>query len=299
MQAYQDTAEINAASTISALIYSGDFNLTQTYFLIAGIAGINPHLATTGSVTFSQYQVQFDLQYEFSANQIPSNDSTGYFPQDAYYPDVPYSYDYPGAIYGTEAFEVNKNLRDLFINITSQVQLNDTDGAAAYRAKYPYAPANQPPSVVACASGTSNNYWSGSVLGDAFYNYTLLLTNGSGHYCATQQEDNASMEAFLRGTLAGLVDFGRIAVMRTASDFDRAPPDETEIYHLLYADQEGFLPSIENIFIAGNAIVQDILKNWNTTYEAGVVAENYMGDLFNSLNSTFAPDIGTEAIYIN
>lgn len=281
------------------MILSSDFNLTQTYFLIAGIAGINPHLATTGSVTFSQYQVQFDLQYEFSANQIPSNDSTGYFPQGAYYPDVPFSYDYPDEVYGTEAFEVNKNLRDLFINITSQVQLNDTDGAAAYRSKYTYAPANQPPSVVACASGTSNNYWSGSVLGDAFYNYTLLMTNGSGHYCATQQEDNASLEAFLRGTLAGLVDFGRIAVMRTASDFDRAPPDETEIYHLLYADQEGFLPSIENIFIAGNAIVQDVLKNWNTTYEAGVVAENYMGDLFNSLNSTIAPDIGTEAIYIN
>lgn len=278
---------------------SPSFNLTRTYFLIAGIAGINPHLATTGSVTFSQYQVQFDLQYEFSADQIPSNYSSGYFPQGADIPDSPLGYDYPVEVYGTEAFEVNKNLRDLFANAASQVQLNDTNTATAYRAKYPYAPANQPPSVVACASGTSNVYWSGSVLGDAFYNYTLLMTNGSGHYCATQQEDNASLEAFLRGAIAGLVDFSRIAVMRTASDFDRAPPDETEVFHLLYADQEGFLPAIENIFIAGNAVVQTVLENWNTTYEKGVVAENYVGDLFNSLGNPIEPDIGIEDLYIN
>lgn len=178
--------EINAASTISALVLSPSFNLTQTYFLVAGIAGINPHMAATGSVTFSQYQVQFDLQYEFSANEVPTNDSSGYFPQGSDFPDSPNTYDYPTDIYRTEAFEVNKNLRDLFLSVASQVQLNDTADAAAYRAKYPYAPANQPPSVVACSSGTSNMYWSGAILGDAFSNYATLLTNGSGVYCATQ-----------------------------------------------------------------------------------------------------------------
>ena len=170
--------EINAASTISALIYSNKFVLTKTYFLIAGIAGINPHLATTGSVTFAQYAVQLDLQYEFSASQVPTNDSSGYFPQDAYYPDSPSANDYPLEIYGTEAFEVNKALRDRFIEVASHTKLNDTSAAMAYRKNYDYAPANQPPSVVACSSGTSNVYWSGSVLGDAFYNYTLLLSNG-------------------------------------------------------------------------------------------------------------------------
>ncbi|EEC00081.1 hypothetical protein MPER_00053 [Moniliophthora perniciosa FA553] len=37
-------AEINAAATISALIYSSIFDLRQTYFLIAGISGINPQI---------------------------------------------------------------------------------------------------------------------------------------------------------------------------------------------------------------------------------------------------------------
>ena len=284
--------EINAAASISALLFSPRFNLTQTYFLVAGIAGINPHLATTGSVTFAHYAVQFDLQYEFSYNQVPSNDSSGYFPQDGYFPDSPLSTDYPTELYGTEVFELNFNLVKHFANISSLQKLNDTKSAAAYRATYPYAPANKPPSTVICSTGTSNVYWSGSVLGNAFSNYTLLMTNGSAHYCATQQEDNASLEVMLRGDLAGLVDYSRVAVMRTASDFDRAPPNETEVFHLLYADQEGFEPSIDNIFIAGSAIVKDVLKNWNGTYEKGIKAENYLGDLLDSLDSRVAPDIG-------
>ena len=286
--------EINAASSVSALLFSSHFDLKKTYFLIAGIAGINPHLATTGSVTFAHYAVQLDLQEEFSYNQVPSNDSSGYFPQDGYYPDSPLSSDYPTqyGIYGTEVFELNFNLVNRYAHIASLQHLNDTPGAAAYRAAYPYAPANQPPAVEICSTGTSNVYWSGSVLGDAFTNYTLLMTNGSAHYCATQQEDNAAMEVFLRGDLAGLVDYGRVAVMRTASDFDRAPPGETEVFHLLYANQQGFEPSIENIYIAGGAIVRDVLKYWKGTYEGGIKADNYLGDLWNSLNSTIKPDIG-------
>jgi purine nucleoside permease len=146
---------------------------------------------------------------------------------------------------------------------------------------------------------------------------SISTSDPAPRYCATQQEDNAHLEALLRGTLAGKVDFSRVAIMRTASDFDRAPPGETEVFHLLqvysaadfrddllmcgeqtrYADQQGFDISIENIFIAGNAIVKDVLKNWNSIYKAGIKPENYIGDLFNSLGSA-NPDIGTESIYI-
>jgi purine nucleoside permease len=42
--------EINAATTIAALTLSSFFDLTKTYFLIAGIAGMNPEHRTTGAV---------------------------------------------------------------------------------------------------------------------------------------------------------------------------------------------------------------------------------------------------------
>lgn len=120
---------------------------------MAGIAGINPHVATTGSVTFSRYAVQLDLQYEFDGRQIPSNDSSGYFPQNSYVPDVVAGIDYPGQVYGTAAFELNNNLKKRFVYLASVPKLNDTTGAAAYRATYGYASANKPPSVVECDTG--------------------------------------------------------------------------------------------------------------------------------------------------
>ena len=91
---------------MAALIYSGVFDLTHTYFLIAGIAGINPARGTTGSVTFARFEVQVALQYEFDIRDIGSNFSTGYIPYGTHEPNA-----YPTLIYGTEVFEVNDALR--------------------------------------------------------------------------------------------------------------------------------------------------------------------------------------------
>lgn len=74
-------SEINAAVTIASLVSSSLFDLTTTYFMIAGIAGISPEQGTTGDVAFSQYAIQVALQYEFDAREKPENFSTGYFPQ--------------------------------------------------------------------------------------------------------------------------------------------------------------------------------------------------------------------------
>lgn len=70
-------SEINAATTIASLVRSPRFDLTSTYFMIAGIAGVNPEVATICSVTFARYAVQVALQYEFSQFEIPTNFTTG------------------------------------------------------------------------------------------------------------------------------------------------------------------------------------------------------------------------------
>lgn len=57
-------------------------------------------------------------------------------------------------------------------------------------------------------------YWHGAVLGDAFEQYFQQVTNGSGKYAMTAQEDAAVLEVMIRGAQAGLVDFERCLVMR-------------------------------------------------------------------------------------
>ena len=288
-------SEINAATSVSALVFSGYFDLKKTYFMIAGIAGVNPEVATLGSVTFAKYAVQVALQYEFDAREIPVNFSTGYVPLGAVSPDQ-----YPVNIYGTEVFEVNEALRDVAISFASTASLNDTATSQAYRALYApvsaYAAATAPPSVVACDVATSDVYYSGALLSEAFENTTKLFTNGSGIYCSTAQEDNASLEALLRSTAQNLTDFSRIIVMRTCSDFDRPPPGVSDIDNLFYVDQGGFPPSIENIYLAGVKVIEGIVTGWDSTFEKGINATNYVGDIFATLGGT--PDFGAPADFI-
>jgi len=287
-------AEINAASTISALVYSPLFNFTKTYFFIAGIAGVNPEVATLGSVTFARFAVSVALQYEFDAREIPDNFTTGYVPQGSTFPS-----EYPQSIYGTEVFEVNDALRQMAISWASTAALNDSTAAQAYRANYAstaaYKAGSMGPSVVGCDTATSDVYFSGNLLSEAFQNTTALYTNGSGIYCTTAQEDTATLEGLLRGAVANKTDFSRIIVMRTASDFDRPYAGESDIYNLFYADQGGFEPAIENIYLAGIKVVEGILQGWETTFEAGVTPTNYIGDIFGTLGGK--PDFGPGSIF--
>ncbi|RMZ87286.1 hypothetical protein DV736_g5481, partial [Chaetothyriales sp. CBS 134916] len=289
-------SEINAAGSVGALSLSQIFDLRKTYFMIAGIGGVNPEQATLGSVTFARYAVQVALQYEFDSRELPSNFTTGYIPLGT---DAPS--DYPVNIYGTEVFEVSTTLRDIAVSFASTARLNDSTTAQAYRALYSpissYAAGASPPSVVACDVATSDVYYSGDILAEAFGNTTHIWTNGSGVYCTTAQEDNASLSALVRSTLYGKTDFSRIIVMRTASDFDRPPPSVSPLQNLLYADQGGFEPAINNIYLAGIKVVEGILNGWQTTFEAGIKPANYIGDIFNTLGGK--PDYGRPADFIN
>ncbi|TFK85835.1 purine nucleoside permease [Polyporus arcularius HHB13444] len=286
-------AEINAAATITALVHSPDFNLTQTYFLIAGIAGISPKFGTLGTVTFARFAVQVGLQYEFDAREKPDNFTTGYVPQGSFSPD-----EFPQELYGTEVFELNENLRQFAIRMAKKGRLADDEPSQTYRTNYASNPAfaagAAPPSIVACDTATSDQFWTGALLGAAFEDTTKLFTNGTGTYCTTQQEDNATLEALLRGALTRRVDFSRIIIMRTASDFDRPFDGETAAANL-FLMSPGFDISIKNIPAAGVPVVMGILDGWKETFEKGLKAGNYVGDIFGTLGDV--PDFGPGNVF--
>ncbi|KAG6368618.1 hypothetical protein INS49_002831 [Diaporthe citri] len=287
-------SEINAAATITAVVLSDKFDLTSTYFMIGGIAGVSPEWSTLGGVALSRYAVQVALQYEFDAREMPENFTTGYVGYGTLRPGV-----LPETWYGTEVFEVNEDLRQAAYKLASRANLSDSAVAAEYRDLYAangeaHLAATQPPSVVLCDGATSDVYYSGALLAEAFDNTTTLWTNGSGHYCMSAQEDNATLEVLLRMAIEGLVDFSRIIIMRTGSDFDRPPPGVTAYEHLLINDQNGFEIAVENIYYAGVEIAKGVLGEWNCTFKAGVKPSNYIGDVFGSLGGE--PDFGPGSI---
>ncbi|TVY20828.1 Purine nucleoside permease [Lachnellula arida] len=260
-----------------------------------GEAGVNPKVSTIGAVTFARYAIQVALQYEIDAREMPQGWNTGYFPQGSSSPT-----DYPSELYGTEVFEVNEQLQQIAISFARTATLNDTADARSYRALYAstqsFAAGAQPPTIVACDTATSDVYFTGGLLGDAFENTTFLFTNGSGIYCTTQQEDNATLEALLRAATTGLVDFSRIIIMRTASDFDRPYANQTILNNLL-DESQGFEPSIANIYLAGVKVIEGILHGWGNRFEAGIKATNYVGDIFGTLGGE--PDFGPGSIFVD
>ncbi|KAJ5156916.1 Purine nucleoside permease [Penicillium canariense] len=282
-------SEINAATSVSAVAFSPLFDLTRTYFFVAGIAGVNPKRATTGSAMFARYAVQVALQYEIDIRELPQTYSTGYIPLGSDFPDQ-----YPTSIYGTEVFELNADLRSIAADFARHARFSDSAAAQVYRAHYAnsseYHAATLAPGVVECDVATSDVYYSGSILGTAFENTTTLFTNGTGDYCSTAQEDNATLEVLVRSSSHKLTDFARIIVMRTASDFDRPYPGSSATYNLLYSDQGGFEPALENIYRAGIQVVQGILRGWDATFAKGIKPRNYIGDIFGTLGGE--PDFG-------
>jgi purine nucleoside permease len=253
----------NAAASTMALIFSKQFDLTKSYILIAGIAGIDPAMGTLGTPAWARYLVDFGLQQEIDAREKPPGWTTGYLGIEAKDPGTK-----PQLAYKTEVFQLNEPFLQKALQLSSNATLADNEKAIKYRSNYPFAPANQPPKVTQCDTLAGDTWWHGSLIGDRAHDWVALLTDGKGAYCTTQQEDNAVYEALKRGASAGLVDTGRIAVLRVGANFDRPYPGETADTSL-HASSGGFPIACENIYRAAFPVVQNIVAHWDQ-WEVGI-----------------------------
>jgi purine nucleoside permease len=165
--------------------------------------------------------------------------------------------------YGDEVYRLNEDLLQAAFKLTQDVALSDGDSAKAYRAKYGVAPAASPPIVAICDTISSDTWWHGAKLGAAMEAWARLLTDGAANACTTQQEDNATLTALKRGAEAGLLDFDRVAVLRTASNFDRDAPDQSAAESLT-ARSGGHLPSVVNAYKVGGKLAHAIIADWET-----------------------------------
>ncbi|KAM3451457.1 hypothetical protein MY3296_005273 [Beauveria thailandica] len=283
--------EINAAASAMALLLSPAFDLRATYFLLGGIAGVNPHRATLGSVAFARYAVQVGLQYEVDPRSAPDDWETGYI---SYGSDRPHQY--PSVVYGSEVFELNAKLRDVAYDLASTATLDDADNARALRAQYTAgsaaAAAAAPPSLVKCDVTTSDVYFVGDELAREFDATTRIWTNGTGAYCMSAQEDNAILEVLVRGAADRLVDFARVVLLRAGANFDRPPPGvPIRDFMAEAAVQPGQAIAAQNMYSAGVQVVRGIVRGWDETFARGLAPDNYVGDMLGRLGGE--PDFGT------
>jgi purine nucleoside permease len=253
-----DMGHANAAASIMALTFSNQFDLRQSYFLITGIAGIDPMQGTLGSAAWAKYLVDFGAQWEVDSRERPKEWPSGFVSVGGKSPD-----DLPHLMNHTEVFELNTKLVDIAFALSKGVHLADSAGARATRAKYTYSPANEPPKVLQCDTLSDDTWWGGNLIGERARVWTKHLTNEKGTYCTSQEEDNATYVSLTRAASAGRIDLLRIAVLRTGSDFDRPSPGQSAFDSLLsFESGGGFVPALDNLYRAGLPLVTNVSEYW-------------------------------------
>ncbi|SPJ33869.1 purine-nucleoside phosphorylase [Kushneria phyllosphaerae] len=258
----------NAATSISTLAFSPEFDLSDSWFLVSGVASIDPHQGTLGTPTWPRYLVDFGIQWELDARDIPDGWTTGYLSINTHTPTQD-----PHQEYGTEFYHLDDALVDRAVALSKDVELADSDNAASYRKHYDYAPANEAPSVVQCDSVSSDTWWYGNRLADRASQLGKQVAGDKASICTGQQEDNAILTALKRADEAGRLQRERTVVVRVGSSFNRPYEGLSDADGLTgYAKQGGYTPALTNMVRAGYPLIESIVTDWND-WKEGVPKE--------------------------
>lgn len=289
---------INAALSISALTHSPIFDLTKSYFILTGIAGTNPKLATIGSVAVAKFAVQVDTQLEFDSREVPEEWGSGYVPMGANSPS-----EFPSFTHGSEVFELNEELRDFAFAAAQTAVLEDSPEAQKNRALWHGSPGGiydavtREPCVFKGDVLSSNTFWHGHLLSERMEKVAKVYTSGQADYSMTAQEDTALLAGLMNATLQERVDFSRIVLLRSASNFDRGHENKTHQLPFVM-DNGGLGPSTRNLYLAALKVVQGILEHWDDRFATGIEPKNYIGDIYGSLGGQpgFGPALGSSRV---
>jgi purine nucleoside permease len=249
----------NAATIVTALGCDPRFDLSKAYWLIAGIAGVDPKDASIGSDAWAEYVVDGDLMHELDASEVPDDWPYGKISLSSSKPNVrvPHSTD------SDIVHRLNPSLVDWAYQLTRDYPLGDEPELAEFRAQYEGFPeAVKPPFVLKGDSLGSCSYWHGSVLTRWANDWVKLYTGGEGNFVMANMEDHGTVTALQRLSNAGLVDYNRVLVLRTASNYCTPPPGEDAQWHFTAPFVLQGLPAFDAAHRVGSKVVHEIIGNW-------------------------------------
>ncbi len=258
-------AERGAAS-IMALGSDPRFDLSQAYWIVAGIAGIDPKAGSVGSAAWANWVVNADLGFEIDARDMPSSWSTGIVP---FHRTTPFASPAPAAdsMSGQEAYELNAGLTGWAYALTAATPLADDDNLRHLRAPFANEPnAHRPPYVLRGDSLCGDRYWVGPAMDAWAERWVTYWTGGRGTFAMTAEEDAGIMQSLTFLAAANRVDVGRVLVLRTASDYSATSPGADAADLLAHdADPHGesaYREAIEAAYRVGSPVVMELASHW-------------------------------------
>lgn len=253
---------IKSATAALALGLDERLDLSKAYWLVAGIAGIDPEDASVGSAAWARYLIDGDMAHEIDAREIPANWTSGYFALHSKGPMDPT----PLEPANGEMFALNPALQEWAYALTKDMALPDDARIAEARQAFKgYPNAQKPPFVLKGDNLAAMTFWHGAKLTQWANDWTRFWTRGKGEFVTSAMEETGTFQSIEYLTKVGRADRDRVMVLRAASNFTMPPPGVDAASYLLSENQgyAGMTAALESLYSVGGKVVDAITGDWD------------------------------------
>ena len=136
--------KVNSSSSMQAILLNPQFDFSNAYYIISGVAGTPPQRGTIGEISWATWLVDYDLGHRWAPEENKAGEPT-FMPRKGYE--------------NYRRFELNAAHVAWAMKLSADTPLKDSAAGQAYRQRYPDAAANRAPFV-----GTGTH-----VTGDTFF----------------------------------------------------------------------------------------------------------------------------------
>ncbi|MDC0069680.1 purine nucleoside permease [Gammaproteobacteria bacterium] len=253
----------NATASVMALGMDDRFDLSNAYWLVAGIAGADPEDLSLGSAAWAKFVIDGDLLVQIDAREIPADWPYGIVPLGSDKPAKEQSDLSTGWTVDTIEFALNDSLVNWAYRTTKDVEIPETGGLAKFRAQFRDNPnAMKSPFVTIGDSLSSSTYWHGHHLNDWANDWVKLYSSQQGNFMTSNMEDSGTMTALYRLARINKVDANRVMVLRTASNFTVPPPGKTATWSATAEYPDKGRAALEAAYRVGSVVVKTLVANW-------------------------------------
>lgn len=250
----------NSSTSIMALGMDERFNLSQAYWIVAGVAGGDPEDVSLGTAAWARHVVDGDLLCEIDAREIPKGWPYGMFPLGAKKPNDKAL----GWTVDTIHYALNAALAEWAYQLTKDHPIADSPGIAEFRKQFVgYPNAVRPPFVTIGDDLSSSKYWYGVLMNRWANDWMKLQAGPASNFMMANMEDSGTLTALRRLSRAGLVDLNRVLVLRTASDYTTPPKGKTVAWSTTAHYPENGRRALEAAFQVGDRVVEELISGWS------------------------------------
>jgi purine nucleoside permease len=150
-------------------------------------------------------------------------------------------------------------------HLTQHLSLTDSDSLRKSRARFAGFPnAPKPPFVARGDVLSASTFWHGSKMDEWANAWTRYNTASKGNYIVAAMEDSGTLQALTFLSQAKRVDFGRVLVLRTVSNYDREAPGVTaaeSLQEMVSGNYSAYMPALAAAQIVGDKVVRDLVEH--------------------------------------